>query len=196
MPNMRIWRPRWRSSVIAGLALVISFAPASPASAAGTYEPAAATCQPVIKHVSTFKAVKAPDVTITGTCFGTGGAYSGDSPHFRITDLGPHGTLAEMAKSAARMPVNVWHACAKVPIFGAGYTPDNVTCKVPAWTGTSVRFYSFGSVYGKAYHVIVGGGVEVTAYWRVKPGDKIAVQVWNANTMAGPSVYLVTAASS
>ena len=29
--------------------------------------------------------------------------------------------------------------------------------------------------------------------WTVSPGDKIMVQVWNANTLAGPSMFLLTA---
>ena len=143
--------------------------------------PVAAPCQPVIEHVSTFKAVKNPDVTITGKCFGTGGAYAnGDSRHFRITDLGPHGTLREL-EEAAKIPQTWWNACAGHTDAVNGYTPNVVTCTVPTWTNTSITFGSFGPAYGEDG-------------WTVSPGDKIVVQVWNANTLAGPSMFLLTAA--
>ena len=140
----------------------------------------AARCQPVIEHVSSFKAVRGPDVTITGKCFGTGGAYTdGDSRHFRVTDLGPHGTLKEL-EEAGSIPQTWWNACAGHTDAVNGYSPNVVTCTVPVWTNTSITFRSFGPAYSEDG-------------WTVSPGDKIVVQVWNANTLAGPSMFLLTA---
>ena len=45
---------------------------------------------------------------------------------------------------------------------------------------SSITFYSFGPSYGEDG-------------WVVNPGDKLVVQVWNANTLTGPSMYLLTA---
>ena len=104
----------------------------------------AASCQPVIKHVSSFKAVRGPKVTITGKCFGTGGAYANsDSKHFRITDLGPHGALKEL-EEASSIPQTWWNACAGHTDAINGYTPNVVSCTVSAWTNTSITFSSFG----------------------------------------------------
>ena len=140
----------------------------------------AASCQPVIKHVSSFKAVRGPKVTITGKCFGTGGAYANsDSKHLRITDLGPHGALKEL-EEASSIPQTWWNACAGHTDAINGYTPNVVSCTVSAWTNTSITFSSFGPAYGEDG-------------WTVSPGDKIMVQVWNANTLAGPSMFLLTA---
>jgi hypothetical protein len=58
-------------------------------------------------HVSKFPPGKAPNVTITGTCFGTSGAFNGDSDHFRITDPGSHGTISEL-ENAGKIPQNTY----------------------------------------------------------------------------------------
>ena len=113
-----------------------------------TLAPAATSCQPVISHVGEFRPGKTPDVAITGTCFGTGGAYSrSDSRHFRITDLGPHGTLQEL-EEAGKITQTWWNACAGHTDAVNGYVPNVVTCTVSTWTDTSLTFYSFGPAYG------------------------------------------------
>ena len=162
------------------LVLASSFLPAGATASAMTLAPAATSCQPVISHVGEFRPGKTPDVAITGTCFGTGGAYSrSDSRHFRITDLGPHGTLQEL-EEAGKIPQTWWNACAGHTDAINGYVPNVVTCTVSTWTDTSITFYSFGPAYGEYG-------------WVVKPGDKLVVQVWNANSLTGPSMYLLTA---
>ena len=84
---------------------------------------------------------KAPNVTVTGTCFGTSGAFNGDIDHFRITDLG-----AQIAVYEAN--------CTQTDAVGIGadkgkraaYSADDFACKATpegagpewakAWDGT------------------------------------------------------------
>jgi hypothetical protein len=162
------------------LVLMSSLLPPGASASAAVLAPAATTCHPVITHVSEFQPGKTPDVAITGTCFGTSGAYSrSDSNHFRVTDLGPHGTLKEL-EDAGKIPQTWWNACAGHTDAVNGYAPNVVTCTVSTWDNNSITFYSFGPSYGEDG-------------WVVNPGDKLVVQVWNANTLTGPSMYLLTA---
>jgi hypothetical protein len=165
------------------LVLMLSLLPAGAAASAARLVPEAASCQPVIAHVSQFRPGKTPDVSITGACFGTGGAYiRADSRHFRVTDLGPNGTLKEL-EEAGKIPQTWWNACAGHTDAINGYVPNVVTCTVSTWTNTSITFYSFGPAYGEDG-------------WVVSPGDKLVVQVWNANSLTGPSMYLLTVAGT
>jgi hypothetical protein len=149
---------------------------------AGTAGAVAAPCQPRITHVSKFPPGKAPDVTVTGTCFGIGGAFNGDSDHFRITDLGPKGTISEL-ENAGKIPQTWWNACAGSTDAINGYSPNVVTCDVPSWTNTSITFRSFGSYYGEEG-------------WVVSTGDKIVVQVWHASSPTSASWCLVSVAAT
>jgi hypothetical protein len=161
------------------LVLMLSLLPAGSTAGAAGLVPATTSCQPVITHVGQFRPGKTPDVSITGSCFGTGGAYiRSDSRHFRVTDLGPSGTLKEL-EEAGKIPQTWWNACGGHTDAINGYAPNVVTCTVTTWTETSITFYSFGPAYGEDG-------------WVVNPGDKLVVQVWNANTLTGPSMYLLT----
>jgi hypothetical protein len=137
-----------------------------------------APCLPHIAHVSKFPPGKAPNVTITGTCFGTSGAFNGDGDHFRITDLGSHGTISEL-ENAGKIPQTWWNACAGSTDAINGYSPNVVTCDVPSWTNTSITFRSFGTYYDEDG-------------WIVDAGDKIVVQVWHANAPTSASWCLVS----
>ncbi len=103
-PGRNWWRRqdgRISQHVLGALALISGLVPAAAAagilSTAGPAAALAAPCQPHISHVSKFPPGKIPNVTITGTCFGTGVAFTnGNSDHFRVTDLGPRGTISEL----------------------------------------------------------------------------------------------------
>jgi hypothetical protein len=166
--------------LVVGLGLPVLATAATAAPAPGT----AAKCSPVIKHVTQFNSGKTPGVTITGTCFGTGGAYmNGNSKHFRVTDLGPHGTIAQLLKiEKGTLPQNGWNACASFTDNINQHNPDVVTCDVPKWSNTSVTFSAFGRDYG------------AESSWVVNAGDKVIIQIWNVQSLRGPSLYLVTAA--
>ena len=128
-------------------------------------------CTPAITDVSAFTPGEYPNVTVQGTCFGTGGAFqAADSLDFSVTDLGPNGTLAVLEGASS------WEACSRRPA-----EINKVTCTVSHWTNTAITLASFSGAYGP-------GG------WAVAQGDKVAIQVWNAQTSAGPATVLVTAA--
>jgi hypothetical protein len=152
-------------------------------SALGPVAPAGAVtlCEPHISHVGALAPGQDPDVTITGTCFGTGGAFNGFSDHFLVTDLGPHGTLGQL-EDAVLPQWAWWDACARGTDLNNGTSPDVVTCDVPTWTNTSITLTSFGGKYG-------------TSNWVVGAGDKLVVQVWNANAPVSASWCLVTVAA-
>lgn len=182
-PTVR--RERWRRLAVmpVGAAMpllgLLGLLPTGASASAVGLQPAASSCQPVISHVSQFRPGKTPDVSITGSCFGTGGAYMrADSRHFRVTDLGPNGTLKEL-EDAGKIPQTWWNACASHTDAVNGYVPNYVTCTVSTWTDSSITFYSFGPDYGEDG-------------WVVNPGDKLVIQVWNANSLTGPSMYLLT----
>ena len=151
----------------------------------------AAPCHPHISHVGVFPPGQAPNVTITGSCFGTAGAFDGDSDHFRVTDLGPHGTLTEL-ENAGTTRQTWWNACAGSTDAINGYSPNVVQCDVPSWTNTSITFRSFGTAYGEWKE----GVNDEELNWVVQTGDKIVVQVWDANLPTSASWCLVTVAAS
>ena len=124
----------------------------------------AAGCQPVITSVTPqFNAyVGAGRVDVRGSCFGHAAGFDGeDRSFFRVSDLGVNGTL----------PNSLWNAC-----WTGDPGTDTVTCKVPEWTDTHVVFFGF-----------VGGGGPYVVHLH----DRIAFQVWNAQTGAGPAVALL-----
>ncbi len=175
------WRRLAMVPICAAMPLValVGLLPAEARASAVGVEPAASSCQPVVSHVSQLRPGKTPDVSITGSCFGSGGAYvRADSRHFRVTDLGPKGTLKEL-EDAGKIPQTWWNACASHTDAVNGYVPNYVTCTVSTWTDSSITFYSFGPDYGEDG-------------WVVNQGDKLVLQVWNANTLTGPSMYLLT----
>ena len=149
-------RPSLRRVVAGALAAVATAMVLVSASTLGPVAPAGAVtlCQPHISHVSAAVAPgQGPDVTITGTCFGTGGAFNGYSDHFLITDLGPRGTAAEL-EDAVLSQWAWWDACARGTGLNNGTSPDVVTCDVPAWTDTSITLVLFG---GGLRHLGLGG---------------------------------------
>jgi hypothetical protein len=128
-------------------------------------------CTPTITDVSAFTPGEYPNVRVQGTCFGTGGAFQAtDSLDLSVTDLGPDGTLAELGGTSG------WQACSRRPA-----EVNQVTCTVSHWTNTAITLASFSGLYG-------------SDGWAVVQGDKVAIQVWNAQTSAGPATVLVTAA--
>lgn len=54
--------------------------------------------------------------------------------------------------------------------------PDDVTLTVDTWTDTDIIVSGFAGEFGKKW-------------WRLSPGDKLVVRVWNPQTGAGPAEY-------
>ena len=128
-------------------------------------------CAPVITSVSAFAAGQTPDVTIEGSCFGTGNAFSGsDNPYFMVVD--------NTYPSEAAPPGDPnWQGCSSI---GNGYGAAVVTCDVASWADTQITFSGYTGGYG-------------SNYWVVNPGDAMSIYVWNAQTGTGPAVCNVTA---
>lgn len=166
----------------AGAALVLM----TPADAGAVSAP----CEPHIAHISPFLPGKAPDVTITGTCFGAGHPFHGNSDDFRVTDLGAHGSLSQL-ENAGKVQQTWWNACAGTTDAINGGAPNVVTCNVSAWSNTSITFNSFGSAYGEYRE---GPGNE-ELNWVVATGDKVVVQVWDASMPLSASWCQVTVAA-
>ncbi|MGO9658604.1 MAG: hypothetical protein ACLP7F_09655 [Acidimicrobiales bacterium] len=66
-----------------------------------------------------------------------------------------------------------------------------VTCNVTRWTSSSITFRSFGPAYGEYRE---GHGHELLN-WVVTPGDRVVVQVWNANLPTSASWCALTVAA-
>jgi hypothetical protein len=59
---------------------------------------------------------------------------------------------------------------------------DEVTLNVARWTDTEIVVTGFAGSYGRNW-------------WKLSPGDKIEVAVWNPQTHSGPAIYHLTVAS-
>jgi protein involved in polysaccharide export with SLBB domain len=66
--------------------------------------------------------------------------------------------------------------------WNAGHSGSAVTLAVSSWTDSQIVLSGFSGGYA-------------THGWCVKPGDQLAVKVWNAQTGYGPAVYPITASS-
>jgi hypothetical protein len=67
-----------------------------------------------------------------------------------------------------------WEGC-----YVGGATNDGVSCNISSWTDTSITFAGFTGSYGELN-------------WVVGPGDPLLIDVWNAQTDAGPAACEVT----
>ena len=172
---------RRRSIVPPFLAALALFAPVfnavelTPAAAsalgpAARAHASAVACKPAVTRVSALTPGRYPEVTIRGTCFGTGGTFeASDSAHFRVIDLGPNGTLSEL-EAASTGPHGWWNGCSSRIDAVDGNGANGVTCTVSTWTNTSAHLSSVGGYYGYNGEFVVN------------KGDKVAMQIWNVQT--------------
>lgn len=145
------------------LAVVVPAAIAVGAFAPGVAE--AAGCQPVITSITTQSSAylgRGP-VRINGRCFGTAAAWQQqDRGYLRISDVGATGSQA----------TSEWNAC-----WTGDPGTDAVTCDVSRWSDSRIDFDGFSGAFA--------GGYDVRA------GDKLVVQVWNAQTGVGPAIMTI-----
>lgn len=138
-------------------------------------------CKPSISAVSTFEPGPAPHLVVEGTCFGTGGAFTATtSPDFRVSFFPPTATLAQMQSAVAgtTTDMNHWNACSNRADALDFDAPDQVGCTVADWSPSRLTLVAFGPNYGGS--------------WTSHAGDKVVVQVWNANSFTGPAGYFLT----
>lgn len=127
---------------------------------------AEAACQPTISSVSTQESpyVGTGRMDIAGDCFGQASAFQGEDRSFlRISVLAPGTSL----------PNSLWNAC-----WTGDPGTDAVTCDVFEWTDTHIVVTGYAGLYGQS-------GFSFSAQ------NDLAIQVWNAQTGAGPSVALI-----
>jgi len=128
----------------------------------------AAGCEPTITGVSSQESpyVGAGRLDIVGTCFGEALPFRGEDRSFlRISVLAP----------GASLPNSSWNAC-----WTGDPGTDSVTCDVEQWSDKHVVVTGYAGVYGQNGFVF-------------SVQNDLAVQVWNAQTGAGPSVALLRA---
>jgi len=124
-----------------------------------------AFAQPQIKKVSGITTQQFQTITITGSGFGTQAPYTGDSDYISVWDRTPD------------------------PGFQAGYdgclmgfcTTDTVTLIVNSWTNTKIVLGGFSGQWGMFGYVL-------------NKGDSVQIDVFDAQTSAGPAQVTVTVA--
>jgi hypothetical protein len=134
--------------------------------ALGTEAAWATGCVPAIGSVSTVTSAYdgSGRIDINGSCFGTAAAFVGaDRAYLRLSDLSP----------GAQLPNSNWNAC-----WTEDPGTDQITCDVSEWSDTHIVFAGFAGAYQQG------------AY-QFHAGDRLAVQVWNAQTLAGPAVKVL-----
>jgi hypothetical protein len=117
---------------------------------------------PVITSVSSISPTPTQTITITGTGFGTLSPFNGDSPYIRISDV-----TREWNAGSTRDPGS-----------------DLVTLDVTSWTDTQITVAGFTGDYGAPPY-------SVPYNWTLNSGDTVDVQIWNAQTSAGPAQFTV-----
>ncbi len=77
-----------------------------------------------------------------------------------------------------------WNACSsRTDTVDAG-DPDGVTCTVSSWSPTVITLASFNGQYG------------YRAFYVVKNGHRVVIQVWNVQTLTGPAMFLTRVGST
>jgi hypothetical protein len=115
---------------------------------------------PVITSVSSISPTPTQTITITGTGFGTLSPFNGDSPYIRISDV-----TREWNAGSTRDPGS-----------------DLVTLDVTSWTDTQITVAGFTGDYGAPPY-------SVPYNWTLNDGDTVDIQIWNAQTGAGPAQF-------
>ena len=148
--------------------------------------PSTAPCSPAITSMSSMTPGAGSQLTLGGSCFGTGGTFTdADSSYLRLSIFPKGTTVAQMsAVMGGRAPVGLawWNACSNRSDRIGG--PNTVTCTVSQWTNTRLTLHTLNGGYGDS-----------ESAWYVYKGSAVAVQVWNVQTGAGPAIaYLYAGA--
>jgi len=199
-PNLAVQLPMARTAAfLSSVAVAIGALPA-PALALGLVPDASRAgppphrCEPSISSVDGLWAPTSnkPIAIIQGTCFGRHIAFfDKDSMYFRVTDLGPNGTVAELGDPADG-PKVWWSACSTRHDAVNGNKADAVTCTITSWTNTSITLQSFDYARienAQAEHTSPPTTVPPTGI-RPSVSDVYAIQVWNPENRTGPAIML------
>lgn len=153
-----------------GLLSFLFTAGISALSLALTAAPAQAACTPAISAITPVNSgyTGSGRIQISGSCFGTATGFNQeDRAYFRLSDLAPGASLTSSR----------WNAC-----WTGDPGTDTITCSVSEWSDSRIVFDGFNGAFD-------AGG------YHFNSGDRLAVQVWNAQSLAGPAVQLVPIAT-
>ena len=120
---------------------------------------------PTISSVTGLGASENDNIIIDGSGFGFQQPFNGDSPYIQLADV----SAGWNAGNSGTLPSG------NCQVSSDG---DWVGVNVTSWTNTQVHIEGFTGSYG--------GG------WSLNDGDHVQVEVWNAQTSAGPACYMVT----
>jgi hypothetical protein len=126
-----------------------------------------------ITSVSKITSLQTQTVIISGSGFGTQAPFNGDLPCIEISDQ-TAGWNAGHADPSAGPGTDTGASCS-TPLGGL----DLITIQVSSWNDTAITFTGFTGQYG-------------SLSWVLSPGDQVRIQVWNAQTGAGPAAYTTT----
>jgi hypothetical protein len=117
---------------------------------------------PVIKKVSPIQAEQTQKIVIKGTDFGKMKPYNGDSCCIEIMVTNPQCEYYGY--------YDVWNAGYQ------GSNPNEVTLNVKKWSNKEIIITGFTGDYGEYC-------------WTLNSGEPISVDVWNAQSLAGPATW-------
>jgi hypothetical protein len=124
--------------------------------------PLACYAAPIITSVSPISTLQSQTITISGSGFGTQAAYTGDSSFIELFDV---------TKGWAAGYVG---PCYNGTSYYGGSCDDSVTLTVESWTNSSIVLGGFSGAWG-------------SSDWTLGSGDEIQIDVWNAQSGAGPA---------
>lgn len=113
-------------------------------------------------------------INITGSGFGSHAPYNGDSYYIQITDVTKNWN-AGYCDPTLNPPGNP-NSC--LPLVGVSPS-DAIGLNIASWTDTNIQITGFTASYGQNN-------------WTLDSGDQVQVEVWNAQTSAGPASYTTT----
>lgn len=117
---------------------------------------------PTIRSVSKIKAQQTQHIVIRGKGFGTMSPYNGDSCCIEISVTNPQ-----------------CYYYGSYGVWNAGYegsNPNLVTLDIKKWTKKEIIITGFTGDYGERC-------------WTLNAGEPISVNVWNAQSLAGPATW-------
>ncbi len=142
------------------------------------------TAAPKIGSVSAISDSQDQTIVISGSGFGYQCPFDGNTPYLQLADI-----TAGLAVPVGQPPNARWNAgnSGTLPSgnCAASSNGDWVTVNVTSWTDSQIVIKGFTGSYG--------GYDGLFADWQFYPGDQVQIEVWNAQSSAGPACQTVTA---
>jgi hypothetical protein len=129
---------------------------------------------PIITSVTPISTQQLQSIVITGSGFGTQNAYTGNSAYIALFDL-TNGS---------------WQA-GNIGSLEGVYENDWVTLIVNSWTDSKIVLGGFSGSWGQN-----SLGETPSGNWTLRVGDQELIEVWNAQSGAGPATISTTVGST